>query len=94
MPCDEYAMSLGEEIKRSTFWPTIDSAPKDGTPILVARYDDTFGWVRGWAAWESVPGKLGFGKVGGWLARGFYDPPGELGLGNPTHWCPIPSPRP
>lgn len=30
--------------------------------------------------------------IDGWIPRGFTDPPGELGLGNPTHWMPLPSP--
>lgn len=36
--------------------------------------------------WESVCG------ISGWLSRGFFNPPGELGLGHPTHWMPLPEP--
>lgn len=70
-------------------WRPISEAPKDGAPIHVARWTDMFGgmWVRGWATWEDLPG-----LEGGWISRGYFDPPGELGLAHPTHWCPLPSP--
>lgn len=67
-------------------WRDIASAPKDGTPIIVARRHDTFGWVRGWATWE------GEGIVSGWISRGFSEVPGNLGLAHPTHWQPLPLP--
>ena len=65
-------------------WQPIETAPKDGTPIIVARHMPSWGWVRGWATWESVCG------ISGWLSRGFFNPPGELGLAHPTHWMPLP----
>lgn len=67
-------------------WRPIETAPKDGTPILVTRHDETFGWVRGWAQWESERG------ISGWVARGFFAIPGVLGLANPTHWQHLPAP--
>lgn len=66
-------------------WQPIETAPRDGTPILVARWNDTFGWVRGWAHWESATE-----FIQGWVSRGFYDPPGELGLAHPEIWQPMP----
>lgn len=66
-------------------WLPIESAPKDGTPIQVARYmGEPWRWVRGWATWADL-GDIG----GGWISRGYFEPPGELGLGNPTHWKPL-----
>ncbi len=70
-------------------WMPIESAPKDGTPIQVARWMEVFDgiWVRGWAHWETLPG------VGGaWISHGYFEPPGELGLAHPTHWQPLPDP--
>lgn len=67
-------------------WQSIETAPKDGTPILVARQHKAFGWVRGWARWEDVRG------ISGWISRGFFPIPGELGLAHPTHWMPLPEP--
>lgn len=80
------ALAAAERV-RGDGWRTIDSAPKDGTPILVARdMGNSWGWVRGTAYWVDVRG------ISGWVARGITDPPGELGLGDPTHWQPLPPP--
>lgn len=73
-------------------WLPIETAPKDGTPIQVARWMDIFGgtWVRGWARWESA--FFHDKDIGGWIAHGYFEPPGELGLAHPTHWMPLPDP--
>ena len=72
-------------------WHRIDDpdhpAPRDGTTILVFRH--IHGWnVVGTAHWEELPAPVG----GGWLSQGISDPPGNLGLGHPTHWAAIPPP--
>lgn len=67
-------------------WQPIETAPRDGRPILIARHMGEFGWVRGWAHWEDVRG------ISGWIARGFFEHPGVLGLTAPTHWMPLPAP--
>lgn len=66
-------------------WQPIETAPRDGTPIFVAVHTDIFGWVRGTSRWESHRG------ICGWVSRGITDPPGELGLGNPSLWQPLPA---
>lgn len=79
--------ALAAERVRGDGWRTIDSAPKDGTPVFVARdMGQIWGWVRGTAYWTDARG------ISGWIARGISDPPGELGLGEPTHWQPLPPP--
>lgn len=66
-------------------WQPIETAPKDGTPVLL--YRECAGWsVRGWGYWVDVKG------IDGWVSHGFGDPPGNLGLGHPTHWMPLPEP--
>lgn len=70
----------------AAMWRPIEEAPKDGTPVLVATHDSTFGWVRGWARYEDLGGRIG----GGWVSYGFFEPPGNLGLGSPTHFRPLP----
>jgi len=66
-------------------WQPISTAPKDGRVIIVFR--KIHGWnVLGYAYWESVRG------IDGWISNGFSDPPGNLGLAHPTHWCPLPPP--
>lgn len=70
-------------------WQPIETAPRDGTYVLVGRdMGEPWGFVRGTGCW------WGDGRdfVSGWICRGISDPPGELGLGSPTHWAPIPSP--
>ena len=66
-------------------WLDIESAPRDGDVIRVGVMTD-FGWVQGSGRWVDDLG-------GGWLCRGDmrYVADG-LGLGNPTHWQPLPAP--
>lgn len=65
-------------------WRPIETAPRDGTDILVSRRDDDDDggefavaqwWVRSWAFMSGRPG----------------DMPALLGF-IPTHWRPLPSP--
>lgn len=67
-------------------WQPIETAPRDGTYVLVGRdMGEPWGFVRGTGYY------IGEGtRVAGWVCRGINDPPGEFGLGNPTHWCPLP----
>lgn len=81
---------LRDELRAANEWQPIETVPdsikQDGMPILVARHDPVWGWVRGFARWVDIRG------VTGWVAHGFFNPPGELGLAHPTHWRPIPDP--
>lgn len=68
-------------------WMPIETAPKDGTTVLVARHvGNGWGWVIGVAEWSIA------GDIAGWISRGLLHPPGELGLAHPTHWMPLPEP--
>lgn len=68
-------------------WQPIDAAPKDGTTIIIGRWMDPWGFVRGLGYYVSHRG------IEGWIAHSpFSDPPGVLGLATPTHWMPLPSP--
>lgn len=69
-------------------WRPISEAPRDGTTIIVGRDMGDFGFVSGTAYFKGSPGTF----VSGWIARGFTDPPGELGLAHPSHWMPLPEP--
>jgi hypothetical protein len=63
----------------------IDSAPKDGSVILLWRFGPCAGYWSGdpeWA-WETV-NLYGFGKC---MPNGFAD--GDTNL---THWMPLPEP--
>ena len=61
-------------------WQPIETAPKDGTQILI--WD---GNVRIVAEWGDVPGDL---RMGWWATnKSYLDSPYE-----PTHWAPIPEP--
>jgi hypothetical protein len=67
---------------------TVDATkpPFHGAPCLIARHDRSFGWVVGWGEWVSIHG------IDGWISRGFYEVPGNLGLAAPTRWQPLPEP--
>lgn len=70
-------------------WQPIDTAPKDGRTVLVGRdVGDPWGFVYGAGYFHATADPI----LRGWICRGLKDPPGELGLGNPTHWMPIPAP--
>lgn len=65
-------------------WRSIDSAPKDGTLVLL--YREMSPWrVVGYGKWVNDFG------IEGWLSYGFNDPPGNLGLAAPSHWMPLPT---
>lgn len=68
-------------------WRPIETAPRDGTTVIVARHMGDFGWIRGCAMWVG-----GNGFVAGWVSHGFDRVMGELGLAHPTHWQPLPAP--
>lgn len=71
-------------------WKTIDSAPRDGTRVMLYKWHEGMGWhVYGHGYWEG-----GDSIVSGWLSQGLSDPPGNLGLAAPTHWCAIKPPIP
>lgn len=69
-------------------WQPIETAPKDGTPIIIGREMPPWGFVMGvgyYAEIDDVPG------CQGWIpTAAFSDPPGVLGLAHPTHWMPLP----
>lgn len=62
-------------------WQPIETAPKDGSHILLYRHLAPWD-VLGWGYWVDD----GDGVAVGWIARGFTDPPGNLGLAAPSHW--------
>lgn len=66
-------------------WQPIETAPKDGTRVIIARHS-MFGWARAIGYYADDHG------VAGWVPlSAFADPPGVLGLAHPTHWHPGPA---
>lgn len=75
-------------------WRTIDSAPKDGTQILVARAGEEIGMgaveIVDWCVMENWHWE----QVGDDLYRKVQDAPSEFWNGNghrATHWMPLPA---
>ena len=77
-----------------TGWQPIETAPKDGTVIIIYAKQPIAGTGREWngihaAKWND--GAIGNGWGHGWrLAE--YQNLGEGVSGNPTHWMPLPAP--
>lgn len=66
-------------------WQPIETAPRDETDILIARFKP--------GMWSRPP------VVAGWYERGTdepgwygYDEPERQNISDPTHWMPIPPP--
>lgn len=83
-PGDETDEEIAEAMEGESRWRPIETAPKDGTTVIVARDMDAWGWVLGHARY------VVHGPIEGWISHGFTDPPGDLGLAHPTHWMPLP----
>jgi hypothetical protein len=85
---------LVDEIRKPMTWQPIETAPKDGTHILLfdpeADYDSSWNDYEGRylpriavAHWKPYPN-----GYGGW--KGYYS--GIDAIENPTHWMPLPEP--
>lgn len=82
----EAAEEYAEQFKQRG-WLPIDSAPKDGTTVLLYSNKNGLGWdVVGYGRYEKL------GIIEGWISGGFSETPGNLGLAHPTHWMPLPTP--
>lgn len=79
-------------------WQPIETAPKDGTHILVYAQDDySVPFVSWWGCdrYEKgeIPSLLGCGDVDierHWCVSGCED--GDSTICEPTHWMPLPGP--
>lgn len=80
-------------------WKPIETAPKDGTPILVAHYihsNDLYGY----APWREINVVIAWWEGGGWEMCFMEDGRADTeGISSqffqairPTHWMPLPSP--
>lgn len=61
-------------------WQPIETAPKNGTKILVA-------WINQWKTGPHIE-VCETGEEGGW----FYSYDGDQPQSDPTHWMPLPEP--
>ncbi len=66
-------------------WQSIETAPRDGTTILVGHSESVFS-----AWWEPDGWKTGSG-VAGWV-DGCTNNDGDYSTYEPTHWQPLPPP--
>lgn len=92
----ERLIAVSRDHERSTGsvtsgWRPIDSAPKDGTSILLwSGGEHTIGWWE--CGKEFALSAAGFNNwCKGHLTVGGYDA-GFDGIYNPTHWMPLPAP--
>lgn len=87
-------------------WQPIESAPKDGTKILLARFgyvSDTTGLDEGSEEWsrriwdQSHRVYCLWWAIGGWWSakwNNWNDGTEPAGLAGPTHWMPVETPDP
>lgn len=72
-------------------WRTMDSAPRDGTVIMIWKPDERMvGEYMMAAYWCDRTG--GFVPVGGIHKQGYYSEVTGSNHGYPTHWMPLPTP--
>lgn len=72
-------------------WLPIETAPKDGTQILVYSKEDGVMWV----SWETEQVFLpGYKPEKKWCVPGSHqdEQGGAYTTSNPTHWMPVPEP--
>jgi hypothetical protein len=80
-------------------WQPIETAPRDGTEILIwDEGDNGFGWVvaryetkEGWAAIGSTTDMMKVGRVRWHVAAQMYRGRYQL-IKKPTYWMPLPAP--
>lgn len=72
------ASAFGVSAIESLAWQPLETAPKDGTHVLMYRAD---GFSEAW--WKKEPGLMGVY----WGGKGWWYPSHSL----PTHWMPLPS---
>jgi uncharacterized protein DUF551 len=71
-------------------WHTIDSAPKDGTHIVLLGYlwGDPAQRIRACVSWWCKAREDSPAYALGW----FFSAPGYTNGFNPSHWMPLPAP--
>lgn len=68
-------------------WQPIDTAPMDGTPILLFAQEPLIGF------WAKSPRPYKFeGWTSGWETVGGQYDAGFIPISAPTHWMPLPAP--
>jgi len=75
-------------------WLPIESAPKDGEPVLIWKPDERMvGEYMMAAYWDDSHYKEpGWVPVGGIYKQGYFSDVTESDQGYPTHWMPLPAP--
>lgn len=72
-------------------WQPIESAPKDGTPILAASLDG-HRYITAWTD-DVYTAQCGSGGPEGWFSGKYRDRWGDSPeMDRPTHWRPLPAP--
>lgn len=78
-------MTDGEDRADARGWQPIETAPKDGSSVMLAREDDDFSWVCE-GHWDRA------GLHSGWYAANTHWTDATGDALDPTHWQPLPAP--
>jgi hypothetical protein len=99
-PADQEYERVGGRMAVGRDWRPIDTAPKDGTMVLLSCSGGPA--LACWSHEECGPGVSGYAQCAGWFAASsgkiLLDEGWDTGAGyrlevpNPTHWMPIPEP--
>jgi hypothetical protein len=99
-PADQEHERVGGRMAVGRDWRPIDTAPKDGTVVLLSCSRGPA--LACWSHEECGPGVSGYVQYAGWFAvssdKILLDEGGDTGAGyrlevpNPTHWMPVPEP--
>jgi hypothetical protein len=71
-------------------WQPIATAPKDGTPVLIAKLNKHGWWIDVAENWSDNGPDHGPHPEDAWTARESI----QISCRDPSHWRPLPSPPP
>ena len=77
-------------------WQPIETAPRDGDPVMIWKPDERmvgeYMMAAYWVEDHLGGGAAGWIPVGGFHIQGYHSSVTDTPQGYPTHWQPLPAP--